>query len=339
MLIGERHWKRRCIVIACLAAALVVSTGTASALSRASGAESHHKSTGSAKKCKGHKHRNGRKGGKSRKRCRKHVPPPTSVAQPTPKVTLTVGSTLPGAGTIDSSPNGISCGTVCSASFDPGTVVTLSASDFPGYFQTDWYGAGCSGRRDCVVVLNSDTAVVAGFVRRVAVSADAGTGGSVEASAPGAPFGICTGGGCVVNPGDDVTLTASPDTGFMFDHWSGDCSGTDPIFTFNSIASPDKVCHASFASLPDVELSITLSGTGLGTVTSSPAGINCAANCSASFQQGTVVTLIAAAADGSIFASWFGPCSGILLCTFTLDAPTTVTADFVLEDDPGGPPT
>jgi hypothetical protein len=255
-------------------------------------------------------------------------------------VTLTVGSNLPGAGTIDSSPTAISCGTVCSAQFDPGTVVTLSASQIPGYFQTDWYGGGCSGRGTCELVLNSDTAVVAGFVRRVTVTADAGTGGTVEASAPDAPFGVCSGASCQVNPGDDVTLTASPDSGFMFDQWTGDCSGKNPVFTLSSVASPDKDCQAGFAPLPDMQLSVNLGGTGLGGVTSSPAGIDCpATSCSASFQQGTVVTLTATPADGSVFAGWHDACEGVgpVPCTLTISGPTTASAAF-FADDPGGPP-
>src|SRR3954452_18790427 len=165
MSLGERHRMRRCMVVLCLAAALVLSIGTASAAPRTSGADSHLKAGQSAKKCKGKKHG---KRGKGRK-CRKKVAP-ANVAPTGPKVTLTVGSTLPGAGTIDSSPTALSCGTVCSAQFDPGTVVTLTASRAPSYFQTEWYGGGCSGHGTCELVLNSDTAVVAGFVPRVTVS-------------------------------------------------------------------------------------------------------------------------------------------------------------------------
>lgn len=315
----------------CLAAALVVSIGTASA-SRASGADSH---VAAAKKCKAKKHGDGRKRGKGHKKCRQA--PSQNLAAQAPKVTLTVGSTLPGAGAIDSSPTGISCGTVCTKQFDPGTVVTLSATHATGYFQTDWYGGGCSGHGDCVVTLDSDTAVVAGFVPRVAVDADAGTGGTVAASAPGAPFGVCTGGTCEVNPGDDVTLTATPDSGYMFDQWTGDCSGTDPVFTFSAIASPDKDCHASFAPLPDIPLTVNFPGTGTGTVTSSPAGLNCASNCTVSFQQGTVVTLTATPDDGVVFAGWLSVCSGQSPCTFTLNSPTTVTAEFLLVNDPTDP--
>ena len=57
-------------------------------------------------------------------------------------------------------------------------------------------------------------------------------------------------------------------------------------------------------------LTVAKAGTGSGTVTSSPAGINCGATCSASFPAATVVTLTAAPAAGSTFAGWSGACSG-----------------------------
>jgi hypothetical protein len=330
MSLGERHWKRRWIVVSCLAVALALSTGAASAVA---GPDSHVPVAQSAKKCKGHKH--GPNKPKRRKTCRKQVAPATAATE---KVTLTVGSTLPGAGTIDSSPAGLSCGTVCTAQFDPGTVVTLSADPAPGFFHSAWYGGGCSDRGDCVVTLNSDTAVVAGYIRRVAVSADAGDNGSVEATATGAPFGVCTGGGCEVNPGDDVTLTATPDSGFMFDQWTGDCSGTNPVFTFSDIASPDKDCHASFVPIPDPLLTIEYLGSGGGTVTSSPAGINCPGTCSASFPWGTDVTLSAVPYDTNTFTGWSGPCTAVGPCSFTLNGDTTAGVYFWAYD-PGGPPT
>jgi hypothetical protein len=330
------HSRPRCgAIVLLLVAGLVMSLAAGSGAAVPSPVKS-------AKKCKAAKSK-GKKRGESRRRCRTHqLPPVPNVAAPAaPKVTLTVGSTLPGAGTIDSSPTGLSCGTVCSAQFDPGTVVTLTTSQAQGYFQTEWYGGGCSGHGVCQVVLNSDTAVVAGYVPRVTVTADAGTGGSVEGSAPGAPFGVCTGASCQVNPGDDVTLTASPDSGFMFDQWTGDCSGTDPVFTFTSLDSPDKACQASFAPLPYflVTVNLTADSLGSGSVSSSPAGLNCSANCSASFQQGTVLTLTDTPDAGSLPAFWSGPCTGFLDCTFTVNGPTTVTAYFIGGDDPGGPPT
>src|SRR5262245_18442854 len=57
-------------------------------------------------------------------------------------------------------------------------------------------------------------------------------------------------------------------------------------------------------------LGVSKSGTGSGTITSSPYGIDCGGTCQASFLYGTVVTLTVAAAAGSQFAGWSGACSG-----------------------------
>jgi Divergent InlB B-repeat domain/Fibronectin type III domain len=76
-------------------------------------------------------------------------------------------------------------------------------------------------------------------------------------------------------------------------------------------------------------LTVTKAGTGGGTVTSSPAGINCGTTCSASFTNGAAVTLTAAAATGSTFAGWSGGgCTGTGTCTVTVGAATSVTATF-----------
>ena len=53
-------------------------------------------------------------------------------------------------------------------------------------------------------------------------------------------------------------------------------------------------------------VSVTLQGSGSGTVTSVPAGINCGTDCDESFTNGTVVALIAGPSAGSSFAGWSG---------------------------------
>ncbi|MFZ0546552.1 MAG: choice-of-anchor Q domain-containing protein [Candidatus Promineifilaceae bacterium] len=78
-------------------------------------------------------------------------------------------------------------------------------------------------------------------------------------------------------------------------------------------------------------LSVILSGTGQGTVSSTPAGIDCMPDCSEDYEVGTVVTLTAAAQSGSIFFGWQGPCSGTGDCVVTMDQAMTVTAVFTLE--------
>src|SRR5207245_871918 len=56
-------------------------------------------------------------------------------------------------------------------------------------------------------------------------------------------------------------------------------------------------------------LTVSQAGAGTGTVTSNPAGISCGATCSASFANGTLVSLTAAPAAGSTFTGWSGGCA------------------------------
>lgn len=57
---------------------------------------------------------------------------------------------------------------------------------------------------------------------------------------------------------------------------------------------------------PEYQLTVDKRGDCEGTVTSSPAGIDCGATCSAVYQEGTVVQLSAAPADGCQFDGWSG---------------------------------
>ncbi len=78
-------------------------------------------------------------------------------------------------------------------------------------------------------------------------------------------------------------------------------------------------------------LSVSKSGTGSGSVTSSPAGINCGAVCSAGFLTDAVVTLTATPAAGSTFTGWSGGCSGTGTCTVTMTASKSITANFKVQ--------
>lgn len=75
-------------------------------------------------------------------------------------------------------------------------------------------------------------------------------------------------------------------------------------------------------------LSVTDSGAGAGTVSSSPPGINCSSACSYSFNSGISVTLTATPSAGSTFAGWSGDCAGTGTCTVTMSAAKSVTATF-----------
>ncbi|NTV13115.1 MAG: M6 family metalloprotease domain-containing protein, partial [Desulfobulbaceae bacterium] len=76
-----------------------------------------------------------------------------------------------GSGSVASVPAGISCGDVCSASFTPGSTVTLTATAEAGSIFAGWSGGGCSGAgSDCVVSLTADATVTAEFFADVVLN-------------------------------------------------------------------------------------------------------------------------------------------------------------------------
>jgi alpha-tubulin suppressor-like RCC1 family protein len=79
-------------------------------------------------------------------------------------------------------------------------------------------------------------------------------------------------------------------------------------------------------------LTVIRAGAGSGTVTSSPAGINCGTDCSETYDSGSTVTLTATPVSGSAFAGWSG-CDGATgaTCTVTMNTARTVTAAFDLQ--------
>jgi hypothetical protein len=83
---------------------------------------------------------------------------------------------------------------------------------------------------------------------------------------------------------------------------------------------------ATFSNKP--VLTVTKGGTGSGTVTSSPAGINCGTDCKEPYNEGTSVTLTANPAASSTFAGWGGACSGTAQCTVTMNVSKGVIATF-----------
>jgi len=75
-------------------------------------------------------------------------------------------------------------------------------------------------------------------------------------------------------------------------------------------------------------LTVTRAGSGSGSVTSAPAGINCGPDCSQAYPRGTAVTLTARPAAGSTFQGWTGACSGTGTCRVVMTAARSVGAVF-----------
>ena len=75
---------------------------------------------------------------------------------------LTVTRAGAGSGVVTSSPAGINCGGTCSASFNSGTVVTLTATPAAGSTFGGWTG-DCTGTGACQVTMTAPRAVTATF--------------------------------------------------------------------------------------------------------------------------------------------------------------------------------
>ena len=231
-----------------------------------------------------------------------------------------------GLGSITSAAPGINCGADCIEKYSKGTVVSLTATPATGENFIGWLGA-CAGQPNpCVVTVNRYTSVAAQFSARYPLSVTlTAVGGRVTS----APAGIDCGSDCseVYDVNTAVTLTANPTPDAVFTSWSGACNGT--ASTCNLIMDGPHSVGANYLAQP--LLTVTLSGTGSGTVTSLSPGINCGADCTERYGFNTVVVLTAVPAPGSVFSGWSGACSGFgsnTSCTVFMDSGKSVTAMF-----------
>jgi uncharacterized repeat protein (TIGR03803 family) len=187
--------------------------------------------------------------------------------------------------------------------------------------------------------------------------------GGADGAAPGARLfmddaGILYGttplgpvsGGC--GPGCGVVFRLDPTTGEenVLYAFTGGADGGEPVAglirdsagNFYGTASTAGIsgncgigCGVVFKLTPiqgSFNVSVALAGSGSGTVTSSPAGINCGATCSANFVNGSAVILTATPVVGSGFSGWSGTCSGAGGCTVTASASVTATFDVLPPD-------
>jgi hypothetical protein len=206
--------------------------------------------------------------------------------------------------------------------------VTLTAAAVDGSTFSTWSGCDAVSGTTCTVTTSAERWITATFIKPTLTVSKAGTGrGSVTSSTPGLDCGpaydTCT---ASYSAGAAVTLTATPIAESRFDNWSGCDSANAEIcsVTMNTSRSVTPAFTQRFT------LTVNKAGIGSGTVTSSPNGINCGSTCSAPYDSGTVVTLTATPASGSIFFEWSG-CDTVsgASCTVSMSAAKSVTANFL----------
>jgi hypothetical protein len=122
-----------------------------------------------------------------------------------------------------------------------------------------------------------------------------------------------------------------------------DASGRITAQGFDSLALgevPSGSVSTQASQAVESTVTVAKAGTGTGSVTSSPAGIDCGATCSASFAATDQVSLSPVADSGSVFVGWTG-CDSQLFnqCIITPSSAKSVTATFNATAPPPPPGT
>ena len=119
------------------------------------------------------------------------------------------------------------------------------------------------------------------------------------------------------------------------------CTGTPVLVLTNqsqTAANPGTSTtqdyRVSTSGAPVTQFQLTASTTGSGSISSSPAGISCGADCTQPYDSGTVVALTATPSSGWSFAGWGGDCSDTGPCSVTMSQASSVSATFTQDPAP-----
>ena len=243
--------------------------------------------------------------------------PPAAQAQTTFMLTVTIEGT--GSGVVQISPSGTNCTETCTQTFAAGTPVSLIPTGSVGSVRTDWTG-DCSGQ-SCNLTMNGNKQVAITF-EKVLSFLTVETNGSGSGAVTGQ--GIACGTDCseTYSVGNTVTLTATTSIGSAFTGWSGACTGTGACVLR---MDDDRQVTATFTRV--YTLTVNISGSGSGVVTSTPPGLNCTQTCTQTYPAGTTLSLLPTGNPNSARTPWTGDCTGSD-CTLMMTADKQVSVSF-----------
>jgi hypothetical protein len=231
--------------------------------------------------------------------------------------TLTTLVTPIGAGTLTLNPPG--------GIYDAGIVVTLTATPNTGYGFNSWMGlwAGDTSNGNVATILMNGNKNVEAHFNPLATQYTL----TPNVTPIGAGTIILNPPGGVYNAGTAVTLTATPNTDYVFSSWTGlglwdTSNGNVASIMMNS----NKIITANFTQTSSQQYTLTTSVNppAVGTITLDPSG--------GIYNAGTIVTLRAAPNPGYTFNSWSGLGTGDTsignVASILMNGNKSITANF-----------
>ncbi|MBM4462655.1 MAG: hypothetical protein FJ012_04860 [Chloroflexi bacterium] len=218
--------------------------------------------------------------------------------------TLTIAVSPTGGGTVTANPTG--------PTYDAGTAVTLTATPASGYQFVNWTGDATGTSATVSVTMSANKTVTANFATTTYTLTMAKVGSGTVDPAVGAH---------TKNPGEVVNLTATPDTGWRFDKWTGDVTTVadvnDPTTTVTM--NGNYTITANFIQQFTLTIAVNPAGGG----TTNPAVGTYTKDA------GTVVSITATKATGYDFVNWTGDVTSTnVTISVTMNANKSVTANF-----------
>ncbi len=158
-----------------------------------------------------------------------------------------------GNGTVTSADGHINCGSICSYAYNPGTVVTLTATPDQGWAFAGWTGCDNSQANVCTLTIDKQRSVTAIFKPFYALSVNK-TGNGTISSVDGH---IYCGSVCSYSylDGTPVTVSALPSSGYTFTGWTG-CDNMNGSYCSVTMTSAKNVT-ASFTTVDVTLTSLT----------------------------------------------------------------------------------
>jgi uncharacterized repeat protein (TIGR02543 family) len=192
--------------------------------------------------------------------------------------------------------------------YDTGDQVTITAIPDSGYVFTGWSGDASGNANPLTITMDSNKSITANFAAQYTLTIAASAGGTTD-PAPGT---------YTYNAREQVTITATPESGYVFSGWSGDITSADNPVTVTMDSSKSMAAHFT------AQYSMTIAASTGGTTNPVPGTYT--------YNSGDQVAVSAAPEDGYRFSGWSGDASGTdNPLTITMDSNKSITATFIAQ--------